>query len=222
MKTFRTPKGTELPLESIRGKDYLSVQNRILWFNEEKDGWKIETNIVHLDNEKATMMAVIKDPQGIIVRQAHKSEDKAGFPDFMEKAETGAIGRALGFLGYGTAYALELEEGERIVDSPRSSKDFSPTKELKKVLSNSSQEENHEEKNPLERFDKIDATDFGAYIAKGGKFEGRAIKDIDQKGLKNYVDYLKQSSYGGKKMSSITNEFIEYAEAYLASLNLLK
>jgi len=31
---------------------------------------------------------------------------------------TGAIGRALAALGYGTAYALELDEGERVADSP--------------------------------------------------------------------------------------------------------
>ena len=35
-----------------------------------------------------------------------------------EKAETKAVGRALAMLGYGTQFAPELDEGERIVDSP--------------------------------------------------------------------------------------------------------
>jgi len=47
-----------------------------------------------------------------------KSENAASFADFGEKAETGAIGRALAALGYGTQFAPELDEGHRIVDSP--------------------------------------------------------------------------------------------------------
>ena len=47
-----------------------------------------------------------------------KSETAASFPDYIEKAETGAIGRALAGLGYGTQFAPELDEENRIVDSP--------------------------------------------------------------------------------------------------------
>ncbi len=47
-----------------------------------------------------------------------KSEKAASFPDFIEKAETGAIGRALAALGYGTQFAPDLDEAHRIVDSP--------------------------------------------------------------------------------------------------------
>ena len=45
-------------------------------------------------------------------------EKAASFPDYVEKAETGAIGRALAALGYGTQFAPELNEQHRIVDSP--------------------------------------------------------------------------------------------------------
>jgi hypothetical protein len=47
-----------------------------------------------------------------------KSESAANFPDFIEAAETGAIGRALASLGFGTQFAPELQEQHRIVDSP--------------------------------------------------------------------------------------------------------
>ena len=40
------------------------------------------------------------------------------FADYLEKAETRAVGRALAMCGYGTQFAPELEERERIVDSP--------------------------------------------------------------------------------------------------------
>jgi hypothetical protein len=53
--------------------------------------------------------------------QAHKAENKTGdgFKDYLEKAETGAIGRALAMCGYGTQFTGdELDEGVRIVDAP--------------------------------------------------------------------------------------------------------
>jgi hypothetical protein len=63
--------------------------------------------------------AEIVDPQGRVVSTGHKREHKAHFPDFEEKALTGAVGRALLMAGYGTQYALdELDEGTRIVDAP--------------------------------------------------------------------------------------------------------
>ena len=41
-----------------------------------------------------------------------------GFPDYIEKAETGAIGRALAMCGYGTLQAPEFDEQDRLADAP--------------------------------------------------------------------------------------------------------
>jgi hypothetical protein len=46
------------------------------------------------------------------------SESARDFGDFSEKASTKSLGRALLALGYGTAFAPEMDEGERVVDSP--------------------------------------------------------------------------------------------------------
>jgi len=60
----------------------------------------------------------VKDGQGGVATGT-KSEKAASFPDFIEKAETGAIGRALAALGYGTQFTGdEWDEAHRIVDSP--------------------------------------------------------------------------------------------------------
>src|SRR5262249_3254316 len=62
--------------------------------------------------------AVVRDGTGGMATGT-KSEKAASFPDFIEKAETGAIGRALAGLGYGTQFTGdELDEAHRIVDSP--------------------------------------------------------------------------------------------------------
>ncbi len=118
MKTFKTPKGTELPLLDLRGKDYLQVCYRLVWFREDHPDWSIETEITDLDDKSSLAKAIIKNAESRIMSTSHKYEDAQGFGDFREKAETGAIGRALALIGYGTQFAPDLDEGERIVDSP--------------------------------------------------------------------------------------------------------
>lgn len=126
MNSFKTPKGTELPLIDLRGKDYLQVAHRLIWFREEHPEWGIETQIISHTEQKTLAYAVIKNAEGRILSGAHKQEDSKGFSDHLEKAETGAVGRALGLLGYGTQFAQELEEGERIVDAPHAARLISP------------------------------------------------------------------------------------------------
>jgi hypothetical protein len=53
-----------------------------------------------------------------VIATSHKHESAAGFGDYREKAETGAIGRALALCGYGTQFAPEFDEEERLADSP--------------------------------------------------------------------------------------------------------
>jgi len=119
MKTYKTKLGTELPILNLRGKDYLEVKYRLVWFREERPDYSIETELVTTDDNSTLAKAYIKDASGRIVAMGHKFEDKKGFADHKEKAETGSIGRALALLGYGTQFcADELDEGSRIVDAP--------------------------------------------------------------------------------------------------------
>lgn len=116
--TFKTPKGTVLHIMDIKGKPYLTVQERIIWFREEHPKGRIITEIISTSETHTIMKAsIIVD--GEIVAQAHKREDKSHFPDHLEKCETSAIGRALALCGFGTQFtALEFHEGERLADAP--------------------------------------------------------------------------------------------------------
>jgi len=125
-------------------RDYLPVQWRLVWFRSLCPGGTIESEIVHLDldrdteeeifvwnNEKRRSEKVVKHAKGLVIFKATVSDGKgaiatgtklekaASFSDWLEKAETGAIGRALAALGYGTQFTGdELNEAHRIVDSP--------------------------------------------------------------------------------------------------------
>lgn len=100
--------------------DYLPVAARVAWFRKEHPTWTIQTEIVERsDAGWALLKTTVLDEQNRIIATAHKAETKAGFADYLEKAETGSTGRALALCGYGTLYATELDEAERIVDTPQ-------------------------------------------------------------------------------------------------------
>ena len=103
----------------LKGKDYLQVMWRLVWFREAHPDWCIDTSILEMDADHAVFKAVICDENGVQKCAGHGSESKRDFGDFLEKAETKAIGRALAMMGFGTQFTgSELDEGERIVDSP--------------------------------------------------------------------------------------------------------
>lgn len=105
-------------LMDLKGKQYLQVMWRLVWFRDEKPLWSIDTKLEQLTDNHAVFSAKISDENGIQKASGYGSESVKDFRDFIEKAETKAIGRALAMLGYGTQFSPELEEGERIVDSP--------------------------------------------------------------------------------------------------------
>lgn len=107
-------------LIDLKGKAYLQVMWRLVWFREDHPDWNIDTKLEQYDptNGHAIFSAKIYDENGTQKSAGYGSESIKDFRDFIEKAETKAVGRALAMLGYGTQFAPELDEGDRIVDSP--------------------------------------------------------------------------------------------------------
>lgn len=105
-------------LMKLKGKDYLQVMWRLVWFRDEKPLWGIDTKLESLTDNHAVFSAKVYDENGNLKSAGYGSESIKDFGDFIEKAETKAVGRALAMLGYGTQFAPELDEEHRIVDSP--------------------------------------------------------------------------------------------------------
>jgi hypothetical protein len=106
------------------GKEYLPVAARLMWVRAEHPEWGIKTTPIDINiGEKyAIFHAEIFNEQGVLIASGTKAETVKGFVDFIEKAETGSIGRALAVAGFGTQFALdELDEGERLADAPQQS-----------------------------------------------------------------------------------------------------
>lgn len=105
-------------LIDLKGKAYLQVMWRLVWFREEHPDWCIDTKLEQLTENHAVFSAKIMDDNGLQKSAGYGSESVKDFRDFVEKAETKAVGRALAMLGYGTQFAPEMDEEDRIVDSP--------------------------------------------------------------------------------------------------------
>ncbi len=118
MTEFTTKKGTKLPISNIKGKEYLEVKWRIVWFQEEHPDWSIETQFLEYGKDHSFCKAIVRNEKGALMATSHKFEDIKGFADHREKSETGSIGRALALLGYGTQFCTDLDEGQRLADSP--------------------------------------------------------------------------------------------------------
>jgi hypothetical protein len=112
------------------GRMYLPVSARLIWFRREHPDWSIETDpfVIDIERQYAIFRATIKDASGRVIAIGTKREDIRGFPDFIEKSETGAIGRALALCGYGTQFEPELDEAAagRFVDSPQPTRQEAP------------------------------------------------------------------------------------------------
>ncbi len=116
-------------LMNLKGRDYLNVQSRLLWFIRDqraliaaglaREPYVVRTELIELDRDAgwAHFRTVARDVLGN-ESVMYGSESAKDFTDFIEKASTKSLGRALLGLGYGTAFAPEMDEGERVVDAP--------------------------------------------------------------------------------------------------------
>jgi hypothetical protein len=189
---YKTPRGTELPLLNLRGKEYLEVKYRLVWFREDHPDWSIETEILSVTDQSCYARASIRDESGRIIATSHKFESKLGFPDFIEKAETGAIGRALALIGYGTQFcADELDEGERIVDAPVDAPANKQASDKHAVEASELTSEQVE----VQSGDADKQLDPGDYrVSFGKKYKGMRLKDIPRKDIESYLDWLEVSA----------------------------
>lgn len=107
-------------LTKVSGRDYLEVKWRLVWLRATHPDAQIETELVQHQNQQAVFRARVTIPSGASAT-GWGSEASDDFGDYLEKAETKALGRALAALGFGTQFCPDFDFGadrQRVVDSP--------------------------------------------------------------------------------------------------------
>ena len=97
-------------LSKFDGRDYLEVKWRLLWLRSQHPDARITTEIVQHNEESgfALFRAEVEKPDGGKAT-GWGSETVRDFHDYVEAAETKAIGRALAALGYGTQFCSDFD-----------------------------------------------------------------------------------------------------------------
>jgi hypothetical protein len=91
----------------IDGGAYLEVKWRLVWLREQHPDAVIETEMVESSRDHAIFKASVRLPDGAS-STGWGSEYREQFQNFIEAAETKALGRALAALGFGTQFAGDL------------------------------------------------------------------------------------------------------------------
>lgn len=122
----RTPFDPAQYLSNFDGREYLEVKWRLLWLRSEHPDARMTTEIVQHNEEGgfALFRAEVEIPGGGKAT-GWGSETVRDFHDYIEAAETKALGRALAALGYGTQFCQDFDFSanarpgtNQVVDAP--------------------------------------------------------------------------------------------------------
>jgi len=203
MKTFKTKSGTELTTIDLKGRPYLEVAQRILWFREESQGWSLQTT-PHQQEGVWWFRAEVRDEKGTLVATGHRKVLDPKLENEFEVAETGAIGRALANSGFGTQFALELSEGTRLADAPV-------------TVPNSFNGGFYSNVQTVEPSPELLKNTSDYVIRIGKKYLGRTLKSLTAREIEGYMDYfVSDSKKNNKPLSKDVSEFLFVAEKYLS------
>lgn len=103
----------EITNMKIGNKDYATVNERVKAFRKVYPNGDIETGIEELTDTTVRMKTIVRDEKGDIIATGQASEIKKGMVNstsMIENCETSAVGRALGFAGFGIDNAIASGE----------------------------------------------------------------------------------------------------------------
>lgn len=109
----------EIKKTDIKGKKYAEVSERIIAFRKLNPNGRIITEIVDKTENEVTIKATILGENMIELANGYASETKKGLVNsisMVENCETSAIGRALGFCGFGIDGGIASEQDMQKVE----------------------------------------------------------------------------------------------------------
>jgi hypothetical protein len=107
-----------LPTINLKGKDYVQVKDRVLFFNEEHPNGSIKSEVQFITNSfvnfKAIVTPDIATPDRVFIGRSAGPIDAE---KSLEKLETVAVGRALAFMGIGVIESVASADEIQVYES---------------------------------------------------------------------------------------------------------
>lgn len=162
----------------IKGKTYIEVNQRIKAFRMVYPNGSIITDIVSLDNGIVTIKASVSNEDGAVIATGYAQEKESSSfinkTSFIENCETSAVGRALGFCGFGIDTSVASYE------------------EVANAI------ENQPEKTTLDSKLLAEAKRFGIELEKVATYLKKPVENLTNEDLQKCI-YQKSKALGGAK-----------------------
>jgi hypothetical protein len=182
-------------LSLVNGNEYLEVKWRLVWLRSEHPDASIETELVSHANSEAIFRASVTIPDGGSAT-GWGSEDAQSFGDYIEKAETKAIGRALAALGFGTQFCSDFDFGAgigRVVDSPVKVKPANVTEgSFERTPSSTDLEATYRQRNLIQALARELKINSKALDELTREQTGRSLEEINRKHASAIIAHLKE------------------------------
>ncbi len=108
---------------TIHGNQYVTVAERVAALHKERNGAEVQitTTITEDTAEQVVVRATVRCAAGTFTGHAHSKKDATSVEGQapLEVAETSAVGRALGFAGFGSAGGIASADEMRAATAPR-------------------------------------------------------------------------------------------------------
>jgi len=99
---------------NIKGKEYVQINERILYFAKQYPDWSIQTEVISITDDDVLCKACIYDSDNDLRFTGHAHEEKQSSyinkTSYVENCETSAVGRALGMMGIGIETSIATAE----------------------------------------------------------------------------------------------------------------
>lgn len=129
-----TEVNADIRTTDIKGKDYAEVPERIKAFRKLEPNGSITTEIVSIADGVCVIKATVLDSEGKILGTGTAYEKEGSTfinkTSYIENAETSAVGRALGFCGFGIDTSVaSFEEVTNAINNQKKTEPTKPTDE---------------------------------------------------------------------------------------------
>jgi len=173
----------------IKGKEYVTVNERIKYFRLTFPTYSIRTDIIKFDEKICMVKATILDDTDRVLSTAHAYElannSYINKTSYLENAETSAIGRALGFLGIGIDTSIaSADEVENAINQQENNHNTNTDTNTDTNTNNYSKpvKKNSAGKEKKEKIEKIQALkDFSDFLFKSDNINGTTVNLYQRK-----------------------------------------